>query len=286
MPKAKEIKKEMHGVLFAGKWLFRMAAAMAAVYLAVTAIVSLLDSAFEAVGVKTLQTLHWEIRFARLFGDEIPALPSGSFAVTTMIVASLFEVFIAYIVDGVLDFGSSTAASLAVRNRPENYFGCVFSGFKRPFGMAALRFLVALRVFLWSLLFIVPGIIAAYRYSMAFFIKADDPDKSASECLEESGRLMKGRKWRLFCLQCSYWPAVTAVLLCDFAAFLLFACTCTCGADIPAYITQLDVFSLAALCFAAVVVVLSSLFLWCYTRTGNAVFYRHLTLNAEESGEE
>ena len=48
--------------------------------------------------------------------------------------------------------------------------------------------------FLWTLLFIVPGIIAAIRYSQAWFILADDPSKSPRQCIEESKYMMEGNK--------------------------------------------------------------------------------------------
>lgn len=76
-----------------------------------------------------------------------------------------------------------------------------FSIFGRALG---LRLLMAVKIFLWSLLLIVPGIIAAYRYSMAPFLLAETPDLTASEAIEKSKLLMSGNKGRLFCLQFSF----------------------------------------------------------------------------------
>ena len=59
-------------------------------------------------------------------------------------------------------------------------------------------------ILVWLLLFIVPGIIAAYRYSMAPYIMAENPTMTAMEAIEESKRLMANNKWRLFCLQLSF----------------------------------------------------------------------------------
>jgi uncharacterized membrane protein len=80
----------------------------------------------------------------------------------------------------------------------------LFSGFEyfpKAFG---LYFMMGLFIFLWSLLLIVPGIIAAYRYSMAFYILADDPTKGIMQCLNESRERMTGNKSKLFFLQLSF----------------------------------------------------------------------------------
>lgn len=49
-----------------------------------------------------------------------------------------------------------------------------------------------------------PTIIAEYRYSMAYYILVENPDMGAIEAVNCSKRLMKGNKWRLFCLHFSF----------------------------------------------------------------------------------
>ena len=68
----------------------------------------------------------------------------------------------------------------------------LFDGFAR-FPKTFLIFLISsIKVALWSLLFIFPGIIAVVRYSMAYYIAADHPEYSANRCIEESKRIMRG----------------------------------------------------------------------------------------------
>ncbi|MCQ4636012.1 DUF975 family protein [Anaerovorax odorimutans] len=88
----------------------------------------------------------------------------------------------------------------------------VFSGFEQFFKALGLMFMIGLFTFLWTLLFIVPGIIAMLRYSQAFFILADDPDKGVMECINESKWLMHGNKAKFFCLQLSFigWILLTS----------------------------------------------------------------------------
>ena len=54
------------------------------------------------------------------------------------------------------------------------------------------------------MLLIVPGLIAAYRYSMVPYLMAEFPDLRIMDAMRESKRLMKGNKWRLFCLELSF----------------------------------------------------------------------------------
>ena len=63
-------------------------------------------------------------------------------------------------------------------------------GFSMTFKVIAVAFLQGLFIFLWSLLLVVPGIIAAYRYRQAFYILLDDPTKSPLQCIRESKDLM------------------------------------------------------------------------------------------------
>lgn len=74
-------------------------------------------------------------------------------------------------------------------------------GFQRFWKSFGTYFFYSLFVSLWTLLFIIPGIIAAFRYAMAFFIIADDEDCGALEAIRRSKDMMKGNKWKLFCLQ-------------------------------------------------------------------------------------
>jgi len=67
-----------------------------------------------------------------------------------------------------------------------------------------LSFLIAIFTFLWALLFIIPGIIAAIRYSQALFIKVDNPDLGAMECINKSKELMKNHKMDYFLLMLSF----------------------------------------------------------------------------------
>ena len=82
--------------------------------------------------------------------------------------------------------------------------GDAFCGFNDFWSAFKVSFLSGLFTFLWSLLFIIPGIIKGLSYSMAMYILAENPGKSAKECIEESKRMTEGHKMELFVLGLSF----------------------------------------------------------------------------------
>lgn len=89
----------------------------------------------------------------------------------------------------------------------------MFDGFKNFTNAFLLSLLQSVFVMLWSLLFIVPGIIKAYSYSMSTYILADNPGMAPNDAIKASMQLMQGNKWRLFCLDLSFigWDLLSAL---------------------------------------------------------------------------
>ena len=83
-------------------------------------------------------------------------------------------------------------------------FDDLFSQFYRLWAGFCLQLLTSLFIFLWSLLFIIPGIVAAYSYAMAPYILAENPDMTVREAIAASKEMMRGSRWRLFCLGFSF----------------------------------------------------------------------------------
>lgn len=80
----------------------------------------------------------------------------------------------------------------------------IFTGFN-DFARSLVAYLLfSLYVFLWSLLLIVPGIIAMISYSMTFYILADDKTISAPDALRRSQQMMHGHKTEYFMLMLSF----------------------------------------------------------------------------------
>ncbi len=77
-------------------------------------------------------------------------------------------------------------------------------GFSHAGKLFVILVLESVFIFLWSLLFIIPGLVAAYRYRLAYYILLDDPHKSPLQCIRESKELMRGYKGELFVLDLSF----------------------------------------------------------------------------------
>ncbi len=123
---------------------------------------------------------------------------------------------IVLIFSGALEFGLVYIFLKQARDGEKMEVGNLFKGFTDDIGgNIVLGLLVTLFTVLWSLLFIVPGIIKAYAYSMAFYVKSDHPEYGWKECIDESQRIMNGHKMDLFVLHLSFigWGIVGALCL-------------------------------------------------------------------------
>lgn len=132
-------------------------------------------------------------------------------AIGTMLVASLiigvagFVVVGPLILTGVLEVGLAIVFLEIIRNW-QCEFGDMFKGFNN-FGTNCLAgILVGIYTFLWSLLFVIPGIVKVYSYSMTAYILADHPEMSPNEAITASRQMMDGHKGQLFVLHLSFIP--------------------------------------------------------------------------------
>lgn len=111
--------------------------------------------------------------------------------------------FAAFLIGGVLEMGYADFL-LKQHDGKETEFKDLFSKFDW-FGTGfAQHFLRGLYTTLWSLLFIIPGIIKGYAYAMTPFILAEHPELSASKAIELSQQMMDGHKAELFVLELTF----------------------------------------------------------------------------------
>ena len=89
----------------------------------------------------------------------------------------------------------------------------LFNGFKDFTRNFVAYLLVALYTMLWTLLLIVPGIIAAISYSQVFYLMAEDPNLQASDAITMSKNMMNGHKTDYFLLMLSFigWALLCAL---------------------------------------------------------------------------
>ena len=91
--------------------------------------------------------------------------------------------------------------------------GNLLDGFGMFFKIIWLSILQSIFVSLWTMLFIIPGFIAMYRYRMAMYILIDDPTKSALTCIRESKAMMHNHKAELFVFDLSFigWALLASI---------------------------------------------------------------------------
>ena len=118
------------------------------------------------------------------------------------------------LVDGAFTLGITIFFIELIRNKNADV-GNTFAGFGFYFKALGLSVVQGILIGLWTLLLIIPGIVAMYRYSMAFYILADDPEKGIMQCLSESKAMMKGNKWNLCVLNLSFigWLLLTGIIV-------------------------------------------------------------------------
>lgn len=137
---------------------------------------------------ESLNGHYWQIFLATLIAALILGLSS----------------FVSLFLSGAIYIGLATIILKMIRLRKSDDINLLFSGFHDFEKSLVTGLLTTLKVFLWSLLFIVPGIIRAYSLAMTFHIAFDRPELSPSETLVASTNMMRGHRFRLFCLQLSF----------------------------------------------------------------------------------
>ena len=119
-----------------------------------------------------------------------------------------------YIVQSVMQIGYA-AFCISIFVGKQTTAGDIFNkGFDKNFGRKLGGMLFKdLFIFLWSLLFIIPGIIKSYSYFMVPYILANDEDIKATQATRMSIIMMKGHKWQTFVMYLSFfgWNILTAI---------------------------------------------------------------------------
>ena len=118
-------------------------------------------------------------------------------------IAELISSIVSLAVAGLLGFGTVSFFLKISRNETVTYKE-LFSKINMCFSYLAISLLVGLFTALWSLLLIIPGIIAAINYSLVYFVKLDNPELGALEVLRKSKEMMNGHKWDFFVLILSF----------------------------------------------------------------------------------
>ncbi len=123
-------------------------------------------------------------------------------------------------------------------------FGSLFGAFhKGDYGNITLGlFLTHLKIALFSLLLVIPGIIKGYEYFLVPFLLAENPQMNYQRAQQLSRDIMRGEKWNLFVLEFSFfgWILLSSILIAILGALLsilVFPITFVIGALLSAYMS-------------------------------------------------
>jgi uncharacterized membrane protein len=110
---------------------------------------------------------------------------------------------VSLLLSGPITYGIATYFMKLVRGS-EPLLEDMFAGFKYFINTFLLNLVTWIFIGLWTLLFIIPGIIASLRYSMSYYIMRDNPGMTAMESINQSKEMMSGHKGKLFLLTLSF----------------------------------------------------------------------------------
>ncbi len=210
--------------------------------LLVTLVVGFINGGVSATGSSTTNTVTTEYRteyhgeftpagFAHFLEEvfgEVGAQLESFFSNPLIAMTTVFLVVLAFMVGLIIVFGWSAFVAGPVivgKNRYfmehrgfDSKFERIFWAFRsgRYLNVVKIMFWRELKVFLWSLLFYIPGIIKSYEYCMVPYILAENPQISSERAFELSRLMTKGEKWKIFVLDLSFigWYLLGALCCC------------------------------------------------------------------------
>ena len=171
------------------------------------------------------------------FGEffyEIGAAFENFFSNPLIAMTTIFVIVLAFVIGLVVAFGWSAFVASPIivgKNRYfmehrafDSKFERLFWSFKsgRYMNVVKIMFWRELKIFLWSLLFVIPGIIKSYEYSMVPYILAENPQISSERAFELSKKMTHGEKWKIFVLDLSFlgWRILGVLCCCVGEIFL------------------------------------------------------------------
>jgi uncharacterized membrane protein len=111
---------------------------------------------------------------------------------------------IAYLILGSVVTVGYSKFNLEIIDRKDAKLGNLFEYFRFWKSAVIANLLRFVYTLLWSLLLLIPGIVASYSYAMTPYIMAEFSDISGKDAINASKKLMMGNRYKLFCLDVSF----------------------------------------------------------------------------------
>ena len=133
------------------------------------------------------------------------------FIMGIIIIISLIISFIVFLIRFAIDVFFVNPVEVGTRRffrrnleEPANISNVAYGYDSNYKNVVKVMFFRDLYTYLWSLLFLVPGIIKSYEYRMIPYLLSENPEMTKEEAFAESKRLMMGQKWNTFVLDLSF----------------------------------------------------------------------------------
>ena len=146
----------------------------------------------------------------------------------------------------------------------------LFQDIRLGFKAIALGIVISIFTAAWMLLFIIPGIVKAFSYSMSFYVLAQNPDMPILECIAESQNIMNGHKMDLFCMRMVFVGL-------KFAVSVITMLPIAVGVSIVMFLGGLAYGKLIILIVGIVITIIGMLVILPYEKTSETVFYMYVS---------
>jgi len=214
MKKAKEFREIARDSL-KGKWKIAVIVGLVAALLGGTeGIDPDVNVNFDAANANASLEVAGQTVFSTAEGFNSALLPWIVGGFTYVMIIALITGVAYFMLSSVISVGYARF-NLNLVDRQEASFENLFGYFSWWKTTVIAKLLQTLYIILWSLLFVIPGIIAGYSYAMTKYILAENPEISASEAISRSKEMMKGNRLRLFGLELSFigWAILSSFTL-------------------------------------------------------------------------
>ena len=191
-------RRQLGGSIFSENWLLALVCCLifTAIISAVSGVSGIFSGGFSFS--TTFQMVQQDFAPEEIAGSIMRLMPS-------MVLGTGLSSVVVLILTGPLSYGLARVFLRLVYGDERVSLDKMFDGFREDFGgNIVLGLMIDIFTFLWSLLFIIPGIVKGIAYSMAYYIKTEHPDYDWRRCINESQELMRGYKGKYFVLQLSF----------------------------------------------------------------------------------
>lgn len=183
---------------------------------------------------------------------------------TAVLIVLCIRLVLSVFIGGMIAMGYSRF-NLNLVDGKKARFGDLFSCFHRFNAGFDMQVLLVVYLILWSMLFVIPGIVKSYSYAMTRYILAEHPEYSPNDAITRSREVMDGNKFRLFCLWFS---------------FIGWSFLCSVPATFAVYGLLTGVLPLLLLFPVAVI---GESMVHAYREAATAAFYREITSDTRQA---